>query len=104
MPWQPDILPRAPPRVAQPSGHGWGAWRAPLAQTLLRHHTVGAAAHEPDLPPVAHAAPGQTPGTAPQGRDQPTHGARPACQKGRLDRRAALALAPRRATTAWAPV
>jgi len=67
MHWQPDIFPIAPKMVCQTYSHCWGAWRAPLAQALLRYHKVGEADHEPDLPPVARAAPGQTPRAAPQG-------------------------------------
>jgi len=100
--WQPDILPIAPNMVGQTSSHGWGAWRAPLAQALVRHHKVVQADHEPDFPPVARAAPGQTPGTAPQGRDQPTQGAIPAFHEGGLDRRAKLAQAQLLAKTARA--
>src|SRR5205085_11076741 len=70
----------------------------------MRHHKVVEADHEPDLPPVAPAAPGQTPGTAPQGGDQPTQGAIPAFHKGRLDRRAELSLAQLLAKTAGATV
>ena len=83
--WQPDILPIAPYMVSQTYGHGWGAWCASLAQALMRHHKVVQADHEPDLPPVARAAPGQTPGAAPQGRNQPTQGAIPPFHKGCLD-------------------
>src|SRR5205814_5531649 len=93
MHWQPDILPIAPNVIGQTYRHGWGAWRAPVAQALMRHHKVVEADHEPDLPAVARAAPGQTPGTAPQGRDQPTPGAIPAFHDGRLDRRAELSQA-----------
>src|SRR5215471_14852473 len=39
------------------------------------HHKVVEADHKPDLPPVTNAASGQTPGAAPQGRDQPPQGA-----------------------------
>jgi hypothetical protein len=102
MHWQPDILPIAPHMVGQTSSHSWCAWRAPLTQALMRHDKVGEADHEPDLPPVARVAPGQTPGAAPQGCDQPPQGAIPAFHKGCLDRRAKLAQAPRRAKTAWA--
>src|SRR5262245_38074020 len=35
MHWQPDILPIAPNMVGQTYGHGWGAWRAPLAQAFM---------------------------------------------------------------------
>src|SRR5205823_9654167 len=97
---QRDILPVAPNMIGQTYRHGWGAWRAPLAQALMRHHKVVEADHEPDLPAVARAAPGQTPGTAPQGRDQPTPGAIPAFHDGRLDRRAELSQAQLLAKTA----
>ena len=86
MDWKPAILPLAPKMVCQPDGHCWGASRAPLAQALMRPHKVGQADHEPDLPPVARAAPGPTPGTPPQGRDEPTQGALPAFHAGGLDR------------------
>src|SRR5262245_18464017 len=65
---QPDILPLAPDMVGQTYGHRWGARRAPLLQTLMRHHKLVEADHEPDHPPVTNAAPGQTPGASPQGR------------------------------------
>src|SRR5215475_1445178 len=103
MHWQPDILPIAPNMVGQTYGHGWGAWRAPLAQAFMGHHKVVQADHEPDLPPVARAAPGQTPGTAPQGRDQPTQGTIPAFHEGRLDRCAELAQAQLLAKAARPP-
>src|SRR6266566_661588 len=77
MHWQPDIFPIAPYMVGQPYSHSWSAWRAPLAQALMWHHKVVEADDEPDFPAVARVAPGQTPGTAPQGRDQPTQGAIP---------------------------
>jgi hypothetical protein len=83
---QPDILPIAPNMVCQPDGHSWGASRAPLAQALMRHHTVVQADHEPDLPPVARAAPGQTPGATPQGRYEATQCAIPAFHARGLDR------------------
>ena len=83
---QRDILPVAPNMIGQTYGHGWGAWRAPLAQALMRHHKVVQAHHEPDLPPVARAAPGLTPATPPQGRYEPTQGAIPAFHEGGLDR------------------
>jgi hypothetical protein len=86
MSWEPALLPRAPNMVCQPDGHGWGASRAPLAQARMRQHTVGPADHEPDLPPVARAAPGQTPGPPPQGRYEPTQGAIPAFHAGGLAR------------------
>jgi hypothetical protein len=70
MHWQPDILAIAPDMVGQPDSHRWRTRRATLAQALVGHHKVVEANHEPDLPPVASAAPGQTPGTAPQGRHQ----------------------------------
>ena len=102
VPWQPNILPRAPDLVAQTSGQGWGARGAPVAQACMRQHHVGQADHAPDLPPVPRAAPGQTPGAAPPGRPQPPPGAIPACQAGGLERQATWAPGPRRATTAWA--
>src|SRR5437016_5424335 len=102
MHWQPDILPIAPNMVGQTYGHCWGAWRAPLAQALMRHHKVVKAHHEPDLPPVARAAPGQTPSAAPQGRDQPTQGAIPAFHERCLDRLSELPEAQLLAKTAWA--
>src|SRR5262245_52818243 len=68
----------------------------------MRHDKVVEAAHEPDLPPVARVAPGQTPGAAPPGCDQPPQGAIPAFHKGRRDRRAQWAQAPLLAKTAWA--
>ena len=86
MHWQPDILPIAPDMVSQPYGHRWGARPATLAEALVRHHKVVEADHEPDLPPMARAAPRQTPSTPPQGRDQPTQGAIPPFHKGRLYR------------------
>src|SRR4029450_4491992 len=72
---QPDILLIVPDMVGQTNSHRWGAWRATLAQALVRHHKVVEADHEPDLPPVARTAPGQTPGAAPQGCYQPPQGA-----------------------------
>src|SRR5262245_60852879 len=102
MHWQPDILPIAPNMVGQTYSHGRSAWCAPLAQALMRHDKVVEADHKPDLPPVTRAAPGQTPGAAPQGRDQPTQGAIPAFHEGCLDRRAELAQAQLLAKTAWA--
>src|SRR5262245_15568674 len=99
---QPDILPIAPNMIGQTYSHGGGAWCAPLAQALMRHDKVVEADHEPDLPPVARAAPGQTAGAAPQGGDEPTQGAIPAFHKGGLDRRAELAQAQLLAKTAWA--
>src|SRR5437763_1477479 len=83
---QPDILLIAPDMVGQTNGHRWGAWHTTLASALMRHPNVVEADHEPDLPPVARAAPGQTPGPAPQGRDQPPQGAIPPFHQGRLDR------------------
>ena len=77
--------------IGQSNCHRWGARRTALAQAFMRQHKVVQADHEPDLPPVARAAPGQTPGAAPQGRHQPTQGAIPAFHKGRLDRPAKLA-------------
>jgi hypothetical protein len=104
MHWQPDILPIAPDMVGQTYGHGWGTWRAPWAPALMRHHKVVQADHEPDLPPVARAAPGQTPGAAPQGRDQPPQGAIPPFHKGRLDRRPELPQVSLLAKTARAAI
>src|SRR5262249_18027233 len=69
---------------------------------LVWQHKVVETDHEPDLPPVAEAAPGQTPGTASQGRYQAAQGAIPAFHKGRLDRHAKLAQAQLLAKTAWA--
>jgi hypothetical protein len=99
---QPDILPTAPDMVGQPDSHRWRPRRATLAQALVGHHKVVETDQEPDLPPVARAAPRQTPGTAPQGRHQAAQGAIPAFHKGRLDRRAKLAPAQLLAKTAWA--
>jgi hypothetical protein len=84
--WNPDILPRAPDMIGQTERHRWCAWRATLPQALVWHHKVGETDHEPDLPPVAEAAPGQTPGTASQGRDQAAQGAIPAFHQRGLDR------------------
>ena len=90
MHWQPDIFPIAPKMVCQTYSHCWGAWRAPLAQALMRHDNVVEADHKPDLPPVARAAPGQTSGAAPQGCYQPPQRAIPSFHEGRLDRLSAL--------------
>jgi hypothetical protein len=98
----PDLVLIVPDMVGQTHGHRWGAWRATLAQALLRPHNIVQADQEPDLPPEARAAPGPTPGAAPQGGDEPTQGAIPAFPTGRLDRRAALAPAHRLAQTAGA--
>src|SRR5207248_10336551 len=100
MTWQPDILSMAPDMVGQAYRHGGGAWRVPLAQALLRQDNVVQADHEPDLPPVARTAPGQTPRAAPQGRDQPTQGAIPPFHKGCLERLSELPEAPLLAKTA----
>ena len=102
MHWQRDILPIAPNMVGQTYSHGWGAWRAPLAQALMRHHKVVQADHEPDLPPVARVAPGETSGAAPEGRYEPTQGAIPTFHKGGLDRLSELAQTQLLAKTTWA--
>ena len=83
---QPDILRIAPYMIGQTYRHGWSARCAAWAQALVRHHKVVEADDEPDLPPVASAVPGQTPGTTPQGGYQPTQGAIPPFHTGRLDR------------------
>ena len=57
MHWQPHILALAPDVVGQPDGHRWGPRRATLAQTLVRSHEIGETDQQPDLPPVAGAAP-----------------------------------------------
>ena len=62
--WQPHILAIAPDVVGQPDGHRWGAWRATLSQTLVRQHKIVETEEQPDLPPVAGAAPRQTPRAA----------------------------------------
>jgi hypothetical protein len=97
---QPDRLPLAPDMVGQPEDQRWGTRCATLTQALVRHHNVGEADHEPDLPSVARVAPGQTPRATPQGRHEPTPGAIPSFQKGCLDRLPALPEAPLLATTA----
>ena len=79
-------IPYTPYMIGQTYRHGWSARCAPLAQALVRPHKVGEADYEPDLPPVTSAAPGQTPGTTPQGCYQPTQGAIPPFHRGRLDR------------------
>jgi hypothetical protein len=101
---QPDILPIAPTMVGQTYGHRWGARRAPLAQALVRHHKVVEADHEPDLPPMTSAAPGQTPGAAPQGRDQPPQCAIPPFHKGCLDHLSKLPAAQLLAKTTRAAI
>src|SRR5262252_3157215 len=85
MHWQPDILPIAPDMVGQTDGHRWGPQRATLPQALVWHHKVVETDHEPDLPPVAETAPGQTPGTASQRRYQTSQGTIPAFHKRGLD-------------------
>src|SRR5262249_55148792 len=98
--WQPDILLIAPDMVGQTEGHRWGARRATLPQALVGHDKVVEADHEPDLPPVARVAPGQTPRATPQGGDQPPQGAIPPFHKGGLDRLPKLPEAQLRAKTA----
>src|SRR4029453_9601582 len=95
------ILSVAAHMVGQTYGHGRRAWRAPLGQALMRHDKVVEADQEPDFPPVARAAPRQTPGAAPQRCDQPSQGAIPAFHEGGLDRQAGLAQAQLLAKTAW---
>ena len=85
-PRQPALLPRAPTMVGQTSSHRWGARGATLPHALVRHHTVGEADQEPDLPPVAGATPRQTPGAVPSGGHQPSEGVIPPCPQGCLDR------------------
>jgi hypothetical protein len=104
MPWQPDLLLIAPDMVGQTAGPRWGARRAPLAQALGRPHNVGEAAQAPALPPGARAAPGQTPGAAPQGCAPPPQGAIPPVHNGRLDRLPALPDVSRLAKTARAAI
>src|SRR5215813_7414597 len=90
MHWQPDVFPRAPYMVGQSYGHRWGAWCAALSQAFMGHHEVGEAHQKPEPSPVASAAPGQTPGAAPQGCYQPPQRPIPSFHEGCLDRRAEL--------------
>src|SRR4030095_5581736 len=87
---KPDILPLAPDMVGQPDGHRWRTLGATLTQALVRHHKVVEADHQPDPAPVTERTPGQTPGAAPQGCDQPPQCPIPAFHESRLDRRAEL--------------
>jgi hypothetical protein len=98
---QPDILPIALDLVSQPDSHRRRALGAPLAQALVWPHKVGEAHQEPNRPAVACGAPGQTPGAAPQGGDQPPPRPIPAFHARRLERRAALPEPPRLAPAAW---
>jgi hypothetical protein len=75
MPREPARLARAPPMVGQADAHRWRPQRAALPQAFRRHHHVGETDPAPERPPVAQAAPGPTPGAAPEGRSQATQGA-----------------------------
>jgi hypothetical protein len=86
--------------IGPTESHRWGAWRVTWARAFMGPHQVGAASHQPESSPVAGVAPGQTAGAAPQGGDEPTQGAIPSFQKGRLDGRAAWSPAPLLATRA----
>jgi hypothetical protein len=101
---KPDVLSIAPDVIGQTYGHRWSAQRAPLAQALMWHHKVVEADHDPDLPPVTSTAPGQTPGAAPQGRNQSSQGAIPAFHEGRLNRLSELPQAQLLAKTARATI
>jgi hypothetical protein len=101
---QPDRRSIAPNMVGQTSRQRWGARGATLPHALVRHHTVGAADQEPDLPPVAGATPRQTPGAAPARGHQPSEGALPPFHTGCLDRLPELPEAQLLAKTARAAV
>ena len=55
---EPDILSIAPHMVGQANGHRWRTRRAALSQAFMGQHKVVETDHEPDLAPVAAAAPG----------------------------------------------